>query len=60
MASNACAPASARDLASSGNRSSYQVMSADFFVAVAIGTKPVQLPTGTALLTAAPLEQYGP
>ncbi|MET3946836.1 alpha-glucosidase [Arthrobacter sp. UYCu512] len=33
--------------------------SADFFVAVAMGSEPVQLPAGTVLLTAAPLEQDG-
>jgi alpha-glucosidase len=33
--------------------------SAGFFVAVAMGTEPVQLPAGTVLLSAAPLEQDG-
>ena len=33
--------------------------SADFFVAVAMGTEPVQLPAGTVLLSAAPLEEDG-
>ncbi len=33
--------------------------SADFFVAVAMGTEPVQLPAGTVLLSAAPLAEDG-
>jgi alpha-glucosidase len=33
--------------------------SADFLVAVAMGTEPVKLPAGTVLLSAAPLEQDG-
>ena len=33
--------------------------SADFFVAVAMGTEPVQLPAGTVLLSAGPLAEDG-
>jgi alpha-glucosidase len=33
--------------------------SAGFFVAVAMGTEPVQLPAGTVLLSAVPLESEG-
>ncbi|MDI3242222.1 alpha-amylase family glycosyl hydrolase [Arthrobacter sp. AL05] len=33
--------------------------SADFFVAVAMGSEPVQLPTGSVLLSAAPLTEDG-
>jgi len=33
--------------------------SADFFVAVAMGTEPVQLPAGSVLLSAAPLAEDG-